>query len=85
MADQKDAVAEVSTPKKIANFFKESKVELHKVTWPTKRGAAGGYGGSPCGRGNRGGGHLGCGYGVLGGDPLAVTVTHEGGRGLAPL
>ena len=37
MADQKDAVAEVSTPKKIANFFKESKVELHKVTWPTKR------------------------------------------------
>ena len=37
MADQKDAVAEVSTPKKIANLFKESKVELHKVTWPTKR------------------------------------------------
>lgn len=36
MADQKDAVAEVSTPKKIANFFKESKVELRKVTWPTK-------------------------------------------------
>ena len=84
MADQKDAVAEVSTPKKIANFFKESKVELHKVTWPTKRELLVDTA-VVLGRGNRGGGHLGCGYGVLGGDPLAVTVTHEGGRGLAPL
>ena len=31
-----ETTGEESTTKKIVNFFKESKVELRKVTWPTK-------------------------------------------------